>query len=157
MNTLRTFLLSASLWLGGFAVTSAQNTVFTYQGRVRVGGTDFTGTGQFKFALVTSTNQNHRATATANLSGSFVVSYNVTFGGNGYTSPPAVTISGGGGSGAIAHAVISGGVVTSVIPDSAGSGYTSTPIVTIAPPPSITSFTTFWSNDGTSFAGSEPA
>jgi len=124
---------------------------------VRVTGTDFTGNGQFKFALVTGTNQNHGATATANLSGSFVVSYNVTFGGNGYVSAPVVTISGGGGSGATAHATISGGVVTAVVPDSAGSGYTSAPTVTIAAPPSVISFTTFWSNDGTSVAGSEPS
>src|SRR6185503_7669592 len=95
--------------------------------------------------------------ATANLSGPFVVSYNVTFGGNGYVSAPAVTISGGGGSGATAHAIISGGVVTSVVPDTAGSGYTSAPTVTIAPPPPSISFTTFWSNDGTSVNGSEPA
>jgi len=157
MNTLRTLFLSASLYLSGLTVVSAQNTVFTYQGRVRVSGSDFSGTGQFKFALVTSTNHNHRATATANLSGSFVVGYNVTFGGNGYLSAPAVTVSGGGGSGATAHSVISGGVVTAVIPDSAGSGYTIAPTVTIAPPPSDISFTTFWSNDGTSVAGSEPS
>jgi hypothetical protein len=157
MNTLRTLLLSTSLCLSGFTFASAQNTVFTYQGRVRVSGTDFTGNGQFKFALVTGTNQTLRATATANLSGSFVVSYNVTFGGNGYFSAPAVTIFGGGGSGATAHAVVSGGAVTAVVPDNAGSGYTSAPTVTIDPPPSITTFTTFWSNDGTSVAGSEPA
>src|ERR1700704_1980671 len=89
----------------------AQSTSFTYQGRVRVSGTDFSGAGQFKFALVTSSNVNHRATATANLSGQFVVSYNVTFGGNGYVSAPVVIVSGGGGSGATAHASISGGVV----------------------------------------------
>lgn len=91
MKTLRTLLLSALLCLSGLTFASAQNTVFTYQGRVRVSGTDFNGTGQFKFALVTSTNQNHRATAIANLSGSFVVSYNVNFGGNGYLSAPTVT------------------------------------------------------------------
>jgi hypothetical protein len=33
----------------------AQNTVFTYQGRVTDNGTNFTGAGQFEFALVTST------------------------------------------------------------------------------------------------------
>jgi hypothetical protein len=156
MNTLRTLFLSASLCFSGLTVASAQNTVFTYQGRMRANGTDFTGNGQFKFALVTGTNQAQRATATANLSGSFVVSYNVTFGGNGYSSAPAVTISGGGGSGATAHAVVGGGAVTAVIPDNAGSGYTSAPTVTIDSPPSVTTFTTFWSNDGTSVAGSEP-
>ena len=34
----------------------AQNTAFTYQGRVTDNGTNFNGTGQFKFVLVTSPN-----------------------------------------------------------------------------------------------------
>ncbi|HEY3913862.1 MAG TPA: tail fiber domain-containing protein [Verrucomicrobiae bacterium] len=34
----------------------AQSTTFTYQGRVQDNGTNFAGTGQFKFALVTSNN-----------------------------------------------------------------------------------------------------
>jgi hypothetical protein len=34
----------------------AQSTAFTYQGRVMDNGTNFSGAGQFKFALVTSTN-----------------------------------------------------------------------------------------------------
>jgi hypothetical protein len=150
-------LLGILLLCGGAIAAFAQNTTFTYQGRVQVSGTDFSGAGQFKFALVAGTNISRQATATANLSGQFVVGYNVTFGGNGYVTPPAVTVSGGGGSGATAHATISGGMVTSVQPDSAGSGYTSPPTVTIAPPPPNISFTTFWSNDNTSVAGSEPS
>jgi len=135
---------------------SAQNTVVTYQGRVQSGGNDFTGSGQFKFALVTGINSATSATATANLSGQFVTSYTVTFGGSGYVIAPAVTLTGGGGSGATATAVISGGAVTAVNPVLAGSGYTSPPTVTIAAPPESLSFTTHWSNDGTSGAGSEP-
>src|SRR5580704_7273748 len=120
----------------------AQSTMFTYQGRVTDNGTNFTGTGQFKFALVTSTNFNHQATATANLSGTFVTSYNIISGGSGYTVAPTVTISGGGGSGATATAVISSGVVTGINPASAGSGYTSAPMVTLSPPPANISYTT---------------
>jgi hypothetical protein len=48
-------------------------------------------------------------------------------------------------------------MVTSINPISAGSGYTSAPTVTIGPPPPDIAYTTFWSNDGTSTAGSEPA
>jgi hypothetical protein len=147
------FMLSL---LGGLAVAPAQTTHFTYQGRVTSGGNAFNGAGQFKFALVTSTNVSAPATATAILSGSFVVDYAITSGGNGYIAAPAVTISGGGGSGATAHAVVSGGAVIDIVPDAAGSGYTSPPTVTIAPPPPNVSFTTFWSNDGTSVNGSEP-
>ena len=135
----------------------AQNTVVTYQGRVTDNGTNFSGTGQFKAAIVTSTNNSHTATATANLSGGFVTSYTVTAGGNGYASAPAVTITGGGGSGATATANISGGVVTNLTPGRAGSGYTNPPTVTIGAPPVNVTYTTFWSNDGTSTNGSEPS
>ena len=40
------------------STASAQSTVFTYQGRVLDNGTNFNGPGEFKFALVTSTNFN---------------------------------------------------------------------------------------------------
>jgi hypothetical protein len=44
----------------------AQDTCFTYQGWVTADGTNFTGTGQFKFALVSpGMNTNQTATATA--------------------------------------------------------------------------------------------
>jgi len=149
----------SALSFGMYAVR-AQNTVFTYQGRVLDNGTNFNGTGQFKFALVTSTNFNHQATATAVLGGvspNYFVSYcTLNNGGNGYVTAPAVTISGGGGSGATASASISGGVVASVNVITPGSGYSSTPTVTVAPPPPNISYVTFWSNDGTSVAGSAP-
>ena len=139
------------------SIARAQSSMFTYQGLVTVSGTNFTGTGQFQFALVTSTNASRTATATAVLYAPFVVGYTVTFGGNGYTTAPAVTISGGGGFGALATADLSGGVVTSLTPDSAGDGYTTAPKVTIAPPtPAYITYTTYWSNDGTSVNGSEP-
>lgn len=157
MKTQQALLVSTLLFLAGLAGASAQDTIITYQGRVTSSGTNFTGTGQFKTAIVASTNHNHTATATANLSGGFVTSYTVTLGGSGYVSPPSVTITGGGGSGATAIANVSGGVVTSVTPGSAGSGYTSAPTVTLSPPPDNISFTTHWSNDGTSVNGSEPA
>jgi hypothetical protein len=138
----------------------AQNTTFTYQGCLKDNGTNFTGTGQFQFALVVSSNANQTATAAAAtpVSG-FITTINVTFGGSGYTSAPAVAISGGGGSGATATASISGGAVTAITinPGGNGSGYTNIPTVTVAPPPAALAATTYWSNDGTSSAGSEPA
>jgi hypothetical protein len=136
----------------------AQGTAFTYQGRVLDNGTSFTGTGQFQFALVTSTNTSSTATVTANPpSGGFITIINVTFGGKGYTTAPTVTIFGGGGSGATATATVNGGAVTSITVNNPGSGYTSSPTVTIAPPPANITYTTYWSNDGTSVNGSEPA
>jgi len=138
----------------------AQNTLFTFQGRVQDNGANFTGAGLFQFALVTSSNANQTATATAASPASgFITTITVTSGGSGYVTAPAVTISGGGGSGAAATATISGGAVTAVTvnPGGNGSGYTNAPTVTIAAPPPNYTYTTYWSNDGTSVAGSEPS
>jgi hypothetical protein len=74
------------------------------------------------------------ATATATRTSGAVSSVSVVSGGSGYTSVPAVSFSGGGGTGAAATAVVTGGVVTAVNVTAGGSGYTSDPTVTIAAP-----------------------
>ena len=74
------------------------------------------------------------ATATAVKSGSTIGSITVTAPGFGYTSTPAVTISGGSGTGATAVASIQNGQVVSIAVTAAGSGYTGTPTVTVAAP-----------------------
>jgi hypothetical protein len=65
--------------------------------------------------------------------GDGVTAINVTSGGSGYASNPAVTITGGGGSGATATAVV-GAVITGVTLSSGGSGYAAGTTVTIAAP-----------------------
>src|SRR5208282_2662050 len=57
--------------------------------------------------------------------------------GSGYTLPPLVTFSGGGGYGATAIAVLNGvpGGVSSYIITSGGTGYTSAPTVLVSPVP----------------------
>src|SRR4051794_27999130 len=87
--------------LGGITST------FAYQGRVTDNGTNFNGLGLFKFALVTSETASSQAYATAHLTGSFVTSCTVDNGGSRYSTQPAVTFSGGGGSGAAAMATVS--------------------------------------------------
>jgi|GEM_PF-1420273 len=74
------------------------------------------------------------ATALAVRSGNTLGSVTVTAQGFGYTSTPAVTISGGGGTLATAVATILNGQVTSIAVTAAGSGYTSDPTVTVAAP-----------------------
>ena len=51
--------------------------------------------------------------------------------GSGYIAPPAVLITGGGGTGAVAEAVLSSGAVTGIRILSPGTGYTSLPSVTL--------------------------
>ena len=128
-----------------------------YQGRVAVGGVNFSGAGSFKFALVDNgAGVNVQAAATAVRTGGFITSVNVTTPGAGYVSAPAVSFSGGGGSGAAATALVANGAVTAINLTNAGSGYTSTPGVVIAAPP-VNFYTTYWSNDNTSNLGSQPA
>jgi P pilus assembly chaperone PapD len=56
----------------------------------------------------------------------------VTNGGNGFTSIPTVTISGGGGSLATGTAMISNGSVTAVILGNLGTNYTSEPSISFS-------------------------
>ncbi len=138
-------------------VHAAGPDTLTYQGRVNVGGQVFSGNGQFKFALVNNgANLARPATATAVITSGFITSINLTDGGLGYTSPPAVTITGGGGSGATATAAISGGAITGITIKTPGGGYGTVPAVTIAPPPAALVYVSYWSHDGTSSAGGPP-
>jgi hypothetical protein len=57
---------------------------------------------------------------------------NLISGGFGYSDPPTITISGGGGSGAAATPLLLDGVVVGIELTSRGSGYTSAPTVTIS-------------------------
>ena len=156
---LHQIFFAALFLLSGAVSTMAQvPQLLNYQGRIAVNGTNFTGTGQFKFALIsTSTNASVQATATGTVSYGFLVFIAVNNGGSGYTTPPAVTITDSTGTGASASAQISGGVVTNIVVNSAGSGYSASPVITIAAPPQQNVSTSFWSNDGTSNAGGQPA
>ena len=64
-----------------------------------------------------------------------MVAANVTAGGSGYVSTPAIHITGGGGTNAVAIANMSGGSVSSISVLNAGFGYTNTPTLRIDPPP----------------------
>jgi hypothetical protein len=74
-------------------------------------------------------------TAVAVLHGATVASVTVAPHTHGHhTDPPAVTFSGGGGTGAAGTAVVENGIATSVTMTHNGSGYTSVPTITFAPP-----------------------
>ena len=62
---------------------------------------------------------------------SILSSITVTDPGSGYSQAPAVVISGGGGSGAIAEASIKNGRLDNIIVKDPGSGYSSTPDVSL--------------------------
>ena len=59
--------------------------------------------------------------------------------GDGYSSAPRITLTGGGGTGASASAVIGGGSIIEIVPVNPGHGYTAAPTVTIAPVGAVSS------------------
>jgi hypothetical protein len=161
MNTTLKSLFSLLALLAGIHQAAAQSTEFTYQGRVTDNGTNFTGTGQFKFSVITYSNLNVTATA-ANAqiiapggygTGTVIPPITLINGGSGYLTPPTVTIPGsdniGPDSNATATATISGGMVTAINLISGGYGYISYPPVIISPPPVVNVPQTLWNNDGT--------
>jgi hypothetical protein len=121
------------------AVMVAETTGYVTSIAVNAGGS---------YASTPAVTLSGNATATAVLSGSgstvitggSVTSASLSAVGSGYTSPPTVTISGGGGAGATAVAnlatvggsVVTGGVVTSTSVSSGGAGYSSAPTVTFS-------------------------
>ena len=73
-----------------------------------------------------------QATAGASIQGGNVVAIGVQNAGSGYTSPPSVTITGGGGANATANTSIDTGSVNAIYITEAGSGYTSAPTITFS-------------------------
>ena len=65
----------------------------------------------------------------------YVTVITVTSRGSGYTSEPAVSLIGGGGSGASAKAILGGDKVALTMVLTAGSGYTAAPMVVVEAPP----------------------
>lgn len=89
----------------------------------------------FEMVLYDANGVTAQATVTATISAGAVTGFTSLVGGSGYpisSTTIAVSIMGGGGTGATAHATSnSSGVITSVTLDTGGSGYTTAPFVTI--------------------------
>jgi len=157
-RTLKHHVLAALIGVAFTAEIPAQvPQILSYQGRMQSQGTNFTGMGQFKFALVDGgVNTSQTARAFASVAGGAVVGFTIIDGGAGYLDIPRVTIT-GAGTGAAATARIAGGRVVDITVENGGAGYLVPPQVQIAAPPIALRFTSFWSNDGTSVNGEEPA
>src|SRR6187402_532803 len=98
---------TALLVLGGTAVAQVPS-IISYQGRLTASGTNFSGAGRFKFALVSpGTNVSRQAAATATVTAGFVTGITVADGGGGYAGAPAIIITDSTGTGAAAVAQVS--------------------------------------------------
>ncbi len=91
--------------------------------------------GLYNYDSVPEPQKVHTALATAQVVNGFIVGYQITDAGYGYTNPPGVTFVGGGGHGAAASTVISNKVVIAINPDEPGRSYNSSVSVVIDPPP----------------------
>ena len=86
-------------------------------------------------ATATVGNAGVQAVASASVAGGEVTGIVVASGGQDYYQAPNVTLSGGGGAGATAHAVLNASnEVDHIVVDNPGSGYTSAPNVAIGAP-----------------------
>jgi uncharacterized delta-60 repeat protein len=96
----------------------------------------FTATAQADYSKVDLAWQqvphNGTGTATATVAAGAVTAIAVTNGGSGYTTAPAVILTGGGGTGATATAAVTGGAITVITVTSGGSGYTTPPTVSFS-------------------------
>ena len=95
---------------------------------------DYPSGGGKAYLIEYESNGPHIATGMAQVAGGFLVGLILTAGGTNYIDVPAVTINGGGGSGASALATLVNGSVSSLIIVSNGVNYTSPPSVFISPP-----------------------
>ena len=100
---------------------------------VSAAGSGYTSTPTVTIAAPPNTAQ---ATGTATEVGGAIAYCTLTNGGSGYVSSAGtvVTLTGGGGSGAIIKAVVENGAVIDLQVVSGGSGYSSSPTVTISAP-----------------------
>jgi len=73
-----------------------------------------------------------KAFAQAKVASGALTKISVISGGAGYSVPPAVTVVGGGGTGAAATATIARGVVKGITVTAAGQGYVAPPVITFA-------------------------
>ncbi len=76
-----------------------------------------------------------QATAVATLMAGRISAVTLTDAGDGYTNPPVVTFSGGGGTGASATSTLTGNRLAQIAVTAGGAGYTNAPVVTIGAPP----------------------
>lgn len=151
----------AVLLAAALTATAQVTETMTYQGCLTASGTNFNGTGQFKFALVDAGQPVpvQKAWADRTLKAGVISAVVVTNGGQGYLSEPSVRAVDPlhQGSGASLRAVVSGGQVTAVQISNGGANYSAMTYIDIDAPADRTDFQTYWSHDGTSTQGAEPA
>lgn len=103
-----------------------------------------------------------QATGVCTITTSFLEYITVRNGGTNYGNAPAVTITGGGGTGATATAIVENGVVTKVNVISKGTGYSSAPNIIFTPSTGVfVSFSTTGAfptpiNQGASYRAEQP-
>jgi hypothetical protein len=95
------------------------------------------GTPPFGYQWWMTAGQQSNATAVPEVINGFVLAANITSGGAGYLTVPAVQFIGGSGSGASGTAVVSNRTVSAINVNSAGSGYTNPPVIQIDEPTAI--------------------
>jgi hypothetical protein len=113
----------------GASYTLSEKPVFVSQSECADSGIGNSGNASKVFGVDTGDNNGENYDSAGR-----VVEIGVAIAGTGYLEVPAVTITGGGGSGAEATATISGGVVTAITVTSNGGSYENVPSVYVNVP-----------------------
>jgi hypothetical protein len=125
-------LLGQYIVYGNNEYVATQTGILSTPAPTHTSGIVQNGTAALKFVGTTVTgtvNVTSGKVTSITLNGS-LYDFNITNGGSGYTAPPVINISGGGGTGFVGTALLSGTSVSSVQITSQGSNYTSAPTVT---------------------------
>jgi len=112
----------------GTSYTLSEKPVFVSQSECADSGIGGSGNGSKVFGVDTESNGENYDSAGR------VVEVAIANAGTGYLEVPAITFTGGGGSGAAATATISGGVVTAITLSNNGSSYENVPTVFVNTP-----------------------
>lgn len=129
------------LWAGQFTFLAALGTLALSGGTVYAvtmteKGHGYISASDASVTITAAPSGGTNATATAILGEGIVTYVPVTTAGAGYITPPAVTFTGGGGSGALGVGIIGpNGSIVGVRLTNVGSGYTSVPTAAIAAAP----------------------
>ncbi len=120
---------------GGVLANQSESIVIWPEGEVTMQNGDTHNYNPIARLALNSTSQGfllpRMSTENRNTMG-FVVGFNFSSGGSGYTSVPSVSFSGGGGSGAIGTVTMSGSEVSGITITNPGTGYTNAPTVSFS-------------------------
>ena len=126
-------VIAVNVLTGGSGYATAPSVIFTSASGIGATATAVVRAGAVVSVTINVSGSGYLTTPTVNARTDIITGFTISSWGFNYTSPPTVTVSGGGSSNqSTGTAVLTNGGVSSItVGNSGGSGYTSQPTVTI--------------------------